>query len=330
MSQQDNAGAGLPKTWSDLFQTIVEGGIPQIIAGPAGNAISRLIGGIADIPAAWLNQQAQSIRDETEARSSVMKTLAEKSAELGVSDTRLLERGLNNMLGRSYREQRNKDDIAGKVIEQLRLDPPPLDGPGPSDDWLNVFEGHAANASSEWVRENWARVLAGEIRKPASFSLQTLALLSQLDQSAAVAVEATLSRVMRGQVVILESVGGEEYQQLVLARSLGIIHQLDPDSKTSLTLNHSGKALIEHNGIGIVVNGHPTTEFSFPCNVLSRVGRELYSVLRPASNEAAVSKLIDLIKRSSNVTSIDRGDLHVIGGVNRALNTVRIWDRATG
>jgi hypothetical protein len=34
--------------------------LPKIVAGPAGEAIARLIGGAVDIPAAWLNRVAQA------------------------------------------------------------------------------------------------------------------------------------------------------------------------------------------------------------------------------------------------------------------------------
>ena len=36
-------------------------------------------------------------------------------------------------------------------------------------DWLNHFGGYAEKATSEHVRDLWARVLGGEIRRPGSF-----------------------------------------------------------------------------------------------------------------------------------------------------------------
>ncbi len=69
MANEDTGGSALER--------VLGGGLPQILLGPAGAAISRLVGATVEIPAAWLEARAQSIRDETEARSLIMKALAE-------------------------------------------------------------------------------------------------------------------------------------------------------------------------------------------------------------------------------------------------------------
>ena len=49
MSDEDRSEGKKTTNWLSVLNTIAEGGVPQIIAGPAGKAISRLIGGAADI-----------------------------------------------------------------------------------------------------------------------------------------------------------------------------------------------------------------------------------------------------------------------------------------
>lgn len=178
--QQENKG------W---LETLMNGGLPQVLAGPAGKAISRLIGAAAEIPAAKLEQIAQGIRDETKAKSKVMETLAEKSAELGISDSKLLERGLINMLGKAYRQQENREEVAKKAIEYLEDEPAPESSEGPSDDWMDVFEDYASKASADSIRDMFARVLAGEVRKPGHFSRATLHFVSVLDTDVAKLIE---------------------------------------------------------------------------------------------------------------------------------------------
>lgn len=173
------------------------GGLAGLFLGPAGKAISRLIGAAVEVPAAWIEQKAQSIRDHTEAQSIVMKTLAQKSADLGISDTELLSRGLDNLLGKAYREQQNREAVAAKTIEELSEGPPPT-GDGPSEDWMNVFETHASRASSEELRGLFAKILAGEIRKPSTFSLSTMHLLSILDATLAELIETIAPYVTAG------------------------------------------------------------------------------------------------------------------------------------
>lgn len=165
-----------------VLTTVVEGGIPQIIAGPAGKALSRLIGNAADVPAAWLEQKAQAIRDKTLIRREVMKNLGKAVSRRASADKALVERATDHLMGEIYRKQTNREDIAQKTINHLQEDAAHSEAEGPDDDWLNVFESHAERASSDRLRETWARVLSGEIRKRGAFSLSTLQFVSILDE----------------------------------------------------------------------------------------------------------------------------------------------------
>lgn len=54
-----------------------------------------------------------------------------------------------------------------------------------SDDWLNEFRDVACKKSSEEAQDLFAKVLAGEIRKPGSISLLALTTLANMDQEVA-------------------------------------------------------------------------------------------------------------------------------------------------
>ena len=53
------------------------------------------------------------------------------------------------------------------------------------DDWLSTFENEACHKSSEEMQERFARILAGEIKKPGSFSIRAIKLLGQIDSETA-------------------------------------------------------------------------------------------------------------------------------------------------
>jgi hypothetical protein len=48
------------------------------------------------------------------------------------------------------------------------------------DDWLNAFSDHVAAKSDAEIQSRRVKILANEIRKPRSFSLQSLRLLADL------------------------------------------------------------------------------------------------------------------------------------------------------
>jgi transposase InsO family protein len=64
--------------------------LPKVIAGPAGEALSRLIAGVADIPAAWLEQQSSRIRNKTAGLQTVSKALADEAAISSRKDAALV------------------------------------------------------------------------------------------------------------------------------------------------------------------------------------------------------------------------------------------------
>jgi hypothetical protein len=180
MSDDDKDETSPPGILSRIF----EGGLPQVIAGPAGKAISRLIAGAADIPAAWLEKHAQKIKDETGARSEVIKAMAAAASAHAAASPEIVDRALGRWIGVQAQRQHNREEIAKRAVEHLREDPASAESEGPSDDWMNVYEDFAEKVSSEVMQDLWSRMLAGEIRKRGAFSLATLAFVSTLDGDA--------------------------------------------------------------------------------------------------------------------------------------------------
>lgn len=263
----------------NMLERLIDGGLPQVLAGPAGKAISRLIGAGADIPAAWLEQKAQGIRDTTNAKSVLMKTLAAKSAELGASDPALLERGLNNLLSRAYREQENRDTIAKLTIQHLEQEPPSKDSAGPSEDWLNVFEDKASKASSEELQNLFSRILAGEIRKPGSFSLAALHVLSILDRNAATLIEKIAPYVVGGRILKNALPSTVTVNDLVALESIGFLTGSGGTLSVKFMCDAEGHAILGENGWNIRLTYDANREVKFPAYPISQSGNELLAIL---------------------------------------------------
>jgi hypothetical protein len=143
--------------WLPQLMAVVN--LPTIIVGPAGNAISRLIAGAAEIPAAKLEQWAQQIRDRTNGKSIVNDAIASAAANRVIAHERLLDRAVESLIAKEYRKQSNKEAVARRTIEHLQVpaipgrprqegEPKDID-----DDWMNVFERHVEDASSERLQD---------------------------------------------------------------------------------------------------------------------------------------------------------------------------------
>ena len=87
--------------------------------------------------------------------------------------------------------QRRIDDL---TLDSLRLisktspssgEAPESDGGTTSDRWFQTFYDEAGVVDEDDVREVFLRILAGEIKRPGSFSLQTLRIVGTIDQKTA-------------------------------------------------------------------------------------------------------------------------------------------------
>jgi hypothetical protein len=217
--QDDEAGGG----W---LETLASGGLPQFLLGPAGKAISRLLAGATDIPAAWLEQKSHAIRDETKGRTKIREALFSAAGKRAAKDTARVAKTIERVLNEAERKQDNVEAIAKEALQDLGDIPPDQKSAGPTEDWLNIYVSFAERASSEFLRSLYAKVLAGEIRKGSSYSFATLHLLSIMDQSLAQDLRHLGSWLVNFDYVPI--VGpfkiGEKYSVLTRLSDVGVIH----------------------------------------------------------------------------------------------------------
>jgi uncharacterized protein DUF2806 len=280
--------------------------IPRLIAGPAGEAISRLIGGVADIPVAWLQQFSQPIKDRTEATHIVNKAIAEATAKLAVSDPEIVGRAVNSLVAKAYRSQKNREAVAYKTIELLQeradgAERPPEDPEGRpaslDEDWLNIFEQYAEQASSERLQEIWARILAGEIRRPQTFSLKTLRFVSELDRDIASTFERYVSSVVSDDFIPRPSkLEGEILNDFLKLQDYGLVTSVEGFINKNISIDHRGFAfLYRKHAVHIKVSQDHNVQV--PAVLLTKVGREVAKILDPIDSIERAKELVDLVPK---------------------------------
>jgi hypothetical protein len=163
--------------------------IPAPLRRNAFKAFSQLCTAAIDIPVAYLEGAAAERRAETQARVKLISTGADQIAAQMNVDPAFARAAVKKFGERIVREQVNLESVSeiaagelAKVTSATEPDeattepPPPLD-----DDWLNSFEKEASQKSTEEMQQLFGRILAGEIRRPSTFSLKTVRMLGQLD-----------------------------------------------------------------------------------------------------------------------------------------------------
>lgn len=274
-------------SWNELLQN----GVPQILLGPAGKAISRLVAGATEIPLAYLDRFTQRIHSRTEAEAQVMSAIAAKSAEMAAADPELIARSLDSFLRREARQQLNREAVAKEAVDRLSEDPAPVVGDGPSDDWMNIFEDHAAKASSETLRDLFGRILAGEIRKPGKFSPATLHLVSIIDRQTAEWIQAVAAHVWSG--LILQGAVNGRVPHAVLTKldGLGFL-TVGTLTHATLTSDANGHVQLLNGGAAVIGLFEPVTDLRVPVHLLTSAGEQLLDIVSAAPDvKAAVQAL---------------------------------------
>ena len=187
--------------------------IPAPIRRNAWKAFKQLCSTAIELPVAYLEGKAAEIRAGTESRVKIMKENADQIAKQMNVPPEYARRAANKFAEKIIREQVNLDTISAVAADELNKDEstnptePSTDDTAEktiSDDWLNSFEKEASQKSTEEMQLLFGRILAGEIRKPGSFSIRAVKILSEMDQNTA-----TLFKKLCSECVVFEIPGDE-------------------------------------------------------------------------------------------------------------------------
>jgi hypothetical protein len=169
--------------------------IPEPVRRNAIKAFGRLCTALVEVPAAVLEGVAAEKRAESQARVKLITATADQLAAQLKIDPRLAEAASVRYGERIVRQQVNLNRVTAIAADDIAASASAAQTTSPEDpsnvnaeideDWLNVFESEAAEKSSEHMQMLFGKILAGEVRRPKSFSIKSLRLISQLDTQTA-------------------------------------------------------------------------------------------------------------------------------------------------
>ncbi len=178
---------------TDLVADTAIPGVPAPVRRNLFKALGQFTSAVIDFPVAFLTGKADEQRAETAARIKLINTSAEQIAQQMQTDPEYARVAVQKFGHRVLREQVNLDMIGQMAATEIRRDAsdsieqsvPEESGNTINDDWLNVFETEARLKSTEEMQVYFSKVLAGEIRKPGTYSTRTVRILASLDQEIA-------------------------------------------------------------------------------------------------------------------------------------------------
>jgi hypothetical protein len=299
-------------------------GIPHALVPAALKALDRLVGAVVDIPAAWLNQQKAKIDAQTEAYRRVEGAIASAAAD-AATDPATVQQALNVLVRKEYRKQANRQAVALAMIENLgATEADSLDGststdpnlPEANEDWLNVFERYAEDASSERMQKLWARVLAGEIRRPGRYAMRTLRFLSEFSQVDALMFE-TFCQNTFGDLApkaLVQPPDRRDIRDLIFLEANGLIQGASGlGLSRTMRFSDAGYMFLSENNLHICFKGTPDTEVSHAIVLLTPLGQELVTLL-PGRDARVVARKVAIAMRTPHLEEAYLGFSEKPGG----------------
>jgi len=165
----------------------------------------------------------------------------------------------------------------------------------PDDDWISRFFSAAQDVSAEDVQVLWGRILAGEIKKPGSYSLRTLDFLRNLSKAEAEILEkvgkltvfaANSYLVPIFDMDALESGWNVKKTDQILLAELGIIFPNDLALQSFSRVELTEIALIGQDDIVLVKRGQIESELAMPAWKFTGIGTDLISLIDRPTDES--------------------------------------------
>ena len=198
----DETKSDLPATTIDESNTMIgaatdlalDSTIPLPIRRNVLKALDRLGSALIDIPIGALERRSSEKQAESEARIKITEAVNAQIIHQIKVDPEFPQRASNTFAKKILREQFNLEKVLGfttNILKKKKYDDSTNQQNDSEteqsidDDWFNIFEKEACQKSIEDVQHRFARVLAGEIEKPGSYSVRAIKILSEMDRHTA-------------------------------------------------------------------------------------------------------------------------------------------------
>lgn len=195
------------------------------------------------------------------------------------------------------KRQRNIEQITSTAAIELAHEKDVSDTPV-DEDWITRFFEYAESISSAQMQMVWARLLAGEIKKPGSYSVRTLEFVKNLSQSEASHINflADLA-VSEGETMFIPWIDHQAFVTKGFGPrvffELAEIGVLNP-SELNMTI-FAGNATYSNFTVGEVLlnidKSASAGPFNFGVLKFSTVGKEIVQLLTPSGDEVALEAI---------------------------------------
>ena len=197
------------------------------------------------------------------------------------------------------KRQANIEHVTSAAAAELTADESVVDE-WPDEDWIARFFSTAQEVSSEQMQELWGRILAGEIRRPGTFSLRTLDFVRNLRKSEADLISklSALALTCRSTafVDVHDRTWLQENRSIAAGNQiplveLDVLYPADLSLRTFIQSNVQEEAFFHGERLLLVKRGEISSEVQIPGWKFTTIGQELLPLMAPVSDDAYLEQL---------------------------------------
>lgn len=197
------------------------------------------------------------------------------------------------IIAKEEKRQNNINNVVAVAAQSLK-DEKDVSSEQVNPDWATRFFDIAQDISDEAMQDLWGRILAGEVKRPKSYSLRTLEVLRNITREEAELFEKMAQYVMRdaSYYIFQDSFEknteiGYQYMEISRLMEIGLVQSSSTIVNTYYNNSDESSQHYIYYGEKYVAFVEMPTELkqmSFPIYPLTRVGEELYKLVSPAPN----------------------------------------------
>jgi len=198
------------------------------------------------------------------------------------------------------KRQRNIENVTAEAAANLANEKE-VAGEKPDEDWINRFFATAQDISSEEMQMLWGRILAGEIKRPGSYSLRTLDFVRNLNKRDAGVFEkiAKLALTIPGGTAVV-AVNDKEWLESnkhvypadhFLLSELGLMYPNDLQYRAFREATTEEEAIFAHDHLIVIRRGEIKDEAPLPIWKFTDVGKELIPLIDRPLDEGYLERV---------------------------------------
>lgn len=271
----------------------------------------------------------RAIKNEADAKAYEIEVLAQAKAKAlkieGDARFALYDRVQDRLMNQEIRRQNSIDNVVEIAANEIK-DEQMVSQEAVDEDWIRRFFDYAQDVSREEMQMLWGKILAGEVKKPGSFSIRTLEILRNVTKDEADIFLAfgklalctyTSGFVLNPTDEFLDAEMSIPFNYKLVMDEAGlmlsdnIVFEFNfPEHRNIFPLTIGDSILIVKNDSRLSVNPLPVIKFT-------QSGRELLNLMDSFSPDTKyLKKLAEIIKAKgitvqyTKITSIEGADIH--------------------